>query len=115
MKAIDTKVIFDEKVDEKGLITSLKVRLVAKGCRQSKGKDYHEIWAPVSKHCSLRAVLTFAASKDWILHQVDVKTAFLHANLEEELFVRLPYDLQGGGGVFRLRKAIHGLKQASRA
>jgi hypothetical protein len=98
MKAKDTKVIFDEKVDEKGLITSLKARLVAKGFRHSKGKDYNEIWAPVSKHCSLRAVLAVIASKDWILHQVDVKTAFLHANLEEEMYVRLPYDLQGGGG-----------------
>jgi hypothetical protein len=113
MKAVDAKVIFDEKVDEKGLITSLKARLVAKGFRQSKGKDYHEIWAPVSKHCSLRAVLAVAASKD--LHQVDVKTAFLHANLEEELYVRLPYNLPGGGGVLRLHKAIYGLKQASRA
>jgi hypothetical protein len=56
MKAIDTKVVFDEKLDEKGLITSLKSRLVAKGFRPSKGKDYHEIWVPGSKHCSLRAV-----------------------------------------------------------
>ncbi|GAX83912.1 hypothetical protein CEUSTIGMA_g11336.t1 [Chlamydomonas eustigma] len=69
LKVIGTKVIFDEKVDEKGLITSLKARLVAKGFRQSKGKDYTEIWAPVSKHSSLRAVLAVAAAKDWILHQ----------------------------------------------
>ncbi|GAX76780.1 hypothetical protein CEUSTIGMA_g4226.t1 [Chlamydomonas eustigma] len=115
LKVIDTKVVFDEKVDEKGLITSLKARLVAKGFRQSKGKDYTEIWAPVSKHSSLRAVLAVAAAKDWILHQVDVKTAFLHANLDEELYVRVPADLQGGGGTFRLRKAIYGLKEASRA
>jgi transposase InsO family protein len=115
LKVIDTKVVFDEKVDEKGLITSLKARLVAKGFRQSKGKDYTEVWAPVSKHSSLRAVLAVAAAKDWILHQVDVKTAFLHANLDEELYVRVPADLPGGGGTFRLRKAIYGLKQASRA
>ncbi|GAX77803.1 hypothetical protein CEUSTIGMA_g5246.t1 [Chlamydomonas eustigma] len=68
LKVIDTKVVFDEKVDEKGLITSLKARLVAKGFRQSKGKDYTEIWAPVSKHSSLRAVLAVVAAKDWILH-----------------------------------------------
>ncbi|GAX85507.1 hypothetical protein CEUSTIGMA_g12923.t1 [Chlamydomonas eustigma] len=115
LKVIDTKVVFDEKVDEKGLITSLKAGLVAKGFRQSKGKDYTEIWAPVSKHSSLRAVLAVAAGKDWILHQVDVKTAFLHANLDEELYARVPADLPGGGGTFRLRKAIYGLKQASRA
>ncbi|GAX72944.1 hypothetical protein CEUSTIGMA_g399.t1 [Chlamydomonas eustigma] len=115
LKVIDTKVVFDEKVDDKGLITSLKARLVAKGLRQSKGKDYTEIWAAVSKHSSLRAVLAVAAAKDWILHQVDVKTAFLHANLDEELYVRVPADLLGGGGTFRLRKAIFGLKQASRA
>ncbi|GAX72797.1 hypothetical protein CEUSTIGMA_g252.t1 [Chlamydomonas eustigma] len=70
---------------------------------------------PVSKHSSLRAVLAVAAAKDWILHQVDVKTAFLHANLDEELYVRVPADLPGGGGTLRLRKAIYGPKQASRA
>jgi hypothetical protein len=93
----------------------VKARLLAKGFRQSKGKDYPEIWAPVSKHCSLRAVLAVVDSKDWILYQVDVKRASLHANQEEELYVRLLYDIQGGGGVFRMSKAIYSQKQASRA
>jgi hypothetical protein len=74
METIDTNVVFDEKVDEKGLIISLKAMLVATGFRQAKGKDYTEILAPVSKLCSLRVVLAVAAAKDWILHQVDFQT-----------------------------------------
>jgi hypothetical protein len=56
-----------------------------------------------------------AASKDWILHKVDVKTTFLPASLEGELYFCLPSEILGSGGIFRLFKAFYDLKQASRA
>jgi hypothetical protein len=94
-----------------------KARLVVRGNLQQQGYDYTEVWAPASKHSSLRAFLSVAAASNMHLHQLDVKTAFLNADLEEEIYVTLPPEVEGGGAgiVYRLRKAIYGLKQAPRA
>jgi hypothetical protein len=116
-KAIPTMMIFKVKYDENGMVKRFKARLVAKGFMQQQGRDYVEVWAPVGKYPSLRAFLAMAAAEGMHIHQLDVKTAFLNADLEEEIYITLPAEVEGGGAgmVYRLRKAIYGLKQAPRA
>ncbi|KAE8689071.1 hypothetical protein F3Y22_tig00110944pilonHSYRG00042 [Hibiscus syriacus] len=94
-----------------------KARLVAKGFSQQKGVDYDEIFSPVVRHTSIRAVLALVASWDLHLEQMDVKTAFLHGDLEEQIYMRQPEGFTQPGNehlVCRLKKSLYGLKQSPR-
>jgi len=81
------------------------------------GRDYADVWAPVARHATLRAVLSTAAASGMVLYQLDVETAFLNGTVDEELYLQQPrgYERGGAGKVCRLVKAIYGLKQAARA
>jgi len=114
-KPIPTMVVYDVKVKANGGFDRYKARIVVKGYAQRAGIDFDDTWAPVSKLESVRSFLATAATRNWIVHQVDVKTAFLNAELTEEIYIRLPEEVDGGTQVYRLRKALYGLKQASRA
>ncbi|KAK1647072.1 hypothetical protein QYE76_064877 [Lolium multiflorum] len=98
-KAVENKWIFKRKTDADGNITVYKARLVAKGFRQIQGVDYDETFSPVAKLKSVRILLAIAAFFDYEIWQMDVKTAFLNGDIEEELYMR----------------SIYGLKQASRS
>ncbi|KAE8655249.1 hypothetical protein F3Y22_tig00117034pilonHSYRG01568 [Hibiscus syriacus] len=94
-----------------------KARLVAKGFSQQKGVDYDEIFSPVVRHTSIRAVLALVASWDLHLEQMDVKTTFLHGDLEEQIYMRQPEGFTQPGNehlVCRLKKSLYGLKQSPR-
>lgn len=92
-----------------------KSRLVVKGFTQRAGIDYEETFAPVSKYSTLRTFLSIAASLDLEIRQVDVKTAFLYGDLEEEIWMEHPPGMPGPPGTAcRLNKAVYGLKQANR-
>ena len=116
-KTVGCKWIFTTKRDSKGNLERYKARLVAKGFTQKDGIDYTETFSPVSKKDSLRIVLALVAHYDLELHQMDVKTAFLNGELEEEIYMDQPEGFVATGTenlVCRLRKSIYGLKQASR-
>jgi hypothetical protein len=117
-RPISLKWVFKLKMDEKGLVTKHKARLVARGFVQQEGIDYDDAFAPVARMESVRVLLALAAQEGWKVHHMDVKSAFLNGDLKEEVYVRQPPGFAVAGEeskVYRLRKALYGLRQASRA
>ena len=91
-KVIGCKWVFKRKTD--GSNARYKARLVAKGYSQVQGVDFNEVFSPVVKHMSISVLLALVASKNLELEQMDVKTAFLHGDLEEEIFMCQPKDFR---------------------
>ena len=111
-KSIKSKWVFKLKADGR-----YRARLVAKGFTQIPGIDYDETFSPVARFESLRLLLALAALEDWEIQQMDVKSAFLNGVLDEEIYMEQPQGFITPGTetkVCRLKRAIYGLKQASR-
>ena len=116
-KRVGCKWVFKTKRDSMGNVERYKARLVAKGYTQKDGIDYKETFSLVSKKDSLRIIMALVAHYDLELHQMDVKTAFLNGDLEEEVYMDQPQGFETTGKeslVCKLKKSIYGLKQASR-
>jgi hypothetical protein len=99
-------------------VSRYKARLVAKGYAQTYGINYEETYSPVAKMTTIRAIIAMATTKGWSLHQMDVKNAFLHGDLQEEVYMEQPpsyVDQTHPNLVCRLKKTLYGLKQAPRA
>ena len=114
-KALKNKWVYRLKNEENNPRPRYKARLVVKGFNQKKGVDFEEIFSPVVKMSSIRVVLGLAASLDLEIEQLDVKTAFLHGDLEEEIYMEQPEGFEVVGKenlVCRLQKSLYGLKQA---
>ncbi|MEO5660525.1 MAG: reverse transcriptase domain-containing protein, partial [Polaromonas sp.] len=112
-QAIDSMWLYDYKYDANGNIVRYKARLVAKGYSQLEGIDYHETFAPVMKYKSLRIILALVVIMDLELVQMDVVTAFLHAEIKEQVYMKQPQGYeQGNNLVCLLLKALYGTKQA---
>lgn len=114
-KAIDNKWVYKVKHRSNGDVERYKARLVIRGFSQQYDMNYFETYSPVVKFTSVRMILAIAAAENLKLKQFDVKTAFLYADLEEEIYMRQPkgYD-DKSGRVCKLLKSLYGLKQASR-
>ena len=116
-KALRNKWVFKLKKDSDGKLLKYKARLVVKGFGQKKGIDFDEIFSPVVKMSSIKVVLSLTASLDLELEQLDVKTAFLHGDLNEEIYMSQPEGFEVKGKehmVCKLKKSLYGLKQAPR-
>ena len=101
-----------------GSLDKYKARLVAKGYAQKEGVDYDDTSAPTARYSSIRIVLALCSHYAWSIFQLDVKSAFLNDDLEEEVYVEQPqgYHVKGREhDVYLLKKALYGLKQAPRA
>src|SRR3954464_1028190 len=115
---IGTKGIFRNKQDEDGIVVRNKARLVAQGYTQIEGIDFGETYAPVARLEYIRVMLAFANHNGILLYQMDVKSAFLNGEIEEEVYVKQPpgfEDPKNPDMVYKLHKALYGLKQAPRA
>jgi hypothetical protein len=116
--AIGLKWVFKVKKDPAGNIVKHKARLVAKGYAQIQGVDYDEVFAPVARLETVRVLIALAAQRDWEIHHMDVKSAFLNGELIEEVYVNQPPGFTSSytvKRVLKLKKALYGLKQAPRA
>ena len=89
-KPIGRKWVFKKKMNVEGKVEKYKARLVAKGYSQVLGIDFGDIFSPVSKVTSIRLLLSVAAAFDFEIEQMDVKTTFLHRDLEEEIYMKKP-------------------------
>ncbi|RVW52240.1 Retrovirus-related Pol polyprotein from transposon TNT 1-94 [Vitis vinifera] len=114
-KPLSSKWIFKRKMKVDGSIDKYKARLVIKGYRQTEGLDYFDTYSPVTRINSIRMVLAIVALRNLEIHQMDVKTAFLNGDLDEEIYMEQPEGFSAPGQekkVCKLVKSLYGLKQA---
>ncbi|GKC75886.1 putative ribonuclease H-like domain-containing protein [Tanacetum coccineum] len=118
IRAIGTKWVYKNKKDERGIVIKNKARLVAQGYTQEEGIDYDEVFAPVARIEAIRLFLAYASFKDFMVYQMDVKSAFLYGKIKEEVYVCQPpgfEDPDFPDRVYKVEKALYGLHQAPRA
>ncbi|GKD32053.1 retrovirus-related pol polyprotein from transposon TNT 1-94, partial [Tanacetum coccineum] len=116
-RAIGTKWVFRNKKDKRGIVIKNKARLVSQGYTQEKGIDYDEVFALVARIEAIRLFLAYASFKDFVVYQMDVKSAFLYGKIEEEVYVCQPpgfEDIDFPDKVYKVEKALYGLHQAPR-
>lgn len=115
---VGCKWVFTIKHTPDGKVDRYKARLVAKGYTQTYGIDYEETFAAVAKMNSIRTLISCAVNLDWEIYQMDVKNAFLHGDLQEEVYMEIPLGFETNqtiGKVLRLHRSLYGLKQSPRA
>ncbi|GJT01997.1 putative ribonuclease H-like domain-containing protein [Tanacetum coccineum] len=117
-RAIGTKWVYRNKKDDRGIVVRNKARLVAQGYTQEEGIDYDEVFAPVARIEEIKLFLAYASFMNFIVYQMDVKSAFLYGTIEEEVYVCQPSgfeDPEFPNKVYKVEKALYGLHQAPRA
>ncbi|GKC09690.1 putative ribonuclease H-like domain-containing protein, partial [Tanacetum coccineum] len=117
-KAIRTKWVYRNKKDERGIMVRNKARLVAQGYTQEEGINYDEVFALVARIEAIRMFLAYDSFVNFVVYQMDVKSAFLYGKIEEDVYVYQPpgfEDLEFPDKVYKVEKALYGLHQAPRA
>ncbi|GKF18523.1 retrovirus-related pol polyprotein from transposon TNT 1-94 [Tanacetum coccineum] len=115
---ITLKWIYKVKLDELGGILKNKAQLVAHGYCQEEGIDFEESFAPIARLEAIRIFIAFAAHKNMVVYQMDMKNAFLNGNLREEVYVSQSdrfVNPDNPNYVYKLKKDLYGLKQSPRA
>nr|GEW81307.1 retrovirus-related Pol polyprotein from transposon TNT 1-94 [Tanacetum cinerariifolium] len=110
--------VFRNKKVERGIMIKNKARLVAQGYTQEEGIDYDEVFAPAARIEAIRLFLAYALFKDFVVYQIDVKSAFLYGKIKKEVYVYQPpgfEDPDFSDMVYKVEKALYGLHQALRA
>ena len=118
IKLLGCRWVFNIKYNADGRIERYKARLVAKGYTQTYGVDYKETFVPVAKMNAICILLSLAVNLDWKLRQYDIKNAFPHGDLEEEIYMTFPRGYEDSyeeNEICKLRKKLYGLKQSPRA
>lgn len=117
-KVIGCRWVYTVKLKADGTLDRPKTRLVAKGYSQTQGLDYNDTFSPVARLNSVRILISLAVNFNWPLHQLDVTNAFLHGDLQEEVYMQQSHGFVAAGEsqkVCKLHKSIYGLKQSPRA
>jgi hypothetical protein len=112
-KSVGRKWLFKKKFNAQGKVEKYKVRLVAKAYSQVEGIEFGEIFSPVTKLTSIRFLLYIVVAFDLEVEQMDVKTTFLHGDLEEEIYMKQREDFAVKGKkelFYKLKKSLYGLK-----
>jgi hypothetical protein len=115
---VTSKWVYNIKHAVDGSVDKYKARFIARGFSQKEGEDYDETFSHVSKYTSIRAIMSLVASMGWNLHQMDIKATFLNGAIEEEVCIEQPQGFEVHSRdthVCRLKKSMHGLKQAPKA
>ncbi|GKE50986.1 ribonuclease H-like domain-containing protein, partial [Tanacetum coccineum] len=113
--AIGTKWVFRNKKDERGIVIKNKARLVTQGYTQEEGINYDVVFSPVAKIEAIRLFLAYASYKDFVVYQMDVKSAFLYGSIKEEVYVCESPGFEDPDfldRVYKVEKALYGLHQA---
>lgn len=118
-KAILCKWVYKIKQQSDGSIELYKARLVIRGDTQQEGVDFIETFSPVVKMTTIKCILSVTAKRNWIVHQLDMNNAFLHDDLDEKVFMKIPLGLivsPSSSNVLgcRLNKSLYSLRHASR-
>ncbi|GKA93083.1 retrovirus-related pol polyprotein from transposon TNT 1-94 [Tanacetum coccineum] len=117
-RAIGTKWVYKKKKDKRGIVIKKKARLVAQGYTQEEGIYYDEVFAPVARIETIRLFLAYASFKDFVVYQMDVKSAFLYGKIEKEVYVCQPPGFEDPNfpdKVYKVEKALYRLHQAPKA
>nr|GFA22669.1 copia protein [Tanacetum cinerariifolium] len=111
-RVIGTKWVFKNKKDEIGIVIRNKVRLVAQGHTQEDRIDYDEVFSLIARIKAIRLLLAYASFKDFVVYQMDVKSAFLYGKIEKELYVSQPLEFEDPDfpdKVYKVEKALYRL------
>jgi hypothetical protein len=114
-KPIGCKWVFKKKLRPDGIIKKYKARLVAKGYNQKEGENFFDTYSPIARLTTIRVLLSLATSYGLLVHQMDVKAAFINGELEEEIYMDQldGFAVKGQEGMIcKLLKSLYGLKQA---
>ncbi|GJX35755.1 putative ribonuclease H-like domain-containing protein [Tanacetum coccineum] len=117
-RVIGSKWVYINKKDDRGIVVRNKARLVAQGYTQVEGIDYDEVFAPDARIEAIRLFLAYASFMNFIVYQMDMKSAFLYDTIKEDVYVCQPLgfeDPEFPNKVYKVEKALYGLHQAPRA